>query len=64
MLPLLLLAGTLLGPAAAEVFQRVPCDPTTQDIYGFNATLLSGNETVQFSEFAGKVVLVYNLATY
>jgi len=64
MLSLVLLAGALLGPAAAVTYQRVACDPSTVTIYGFNATNLYGNETVTLDRYQGKVVLIYNVATY
>ena len=55
MLKLLLVAGTLLGPALAQITTRVECDPTDQTIYDFGAPSIFGNETIQFADFAGKV---------
>ena len=54
-LSLVFLAGTLLGPASGEVFNRVQCDPAASTIYGFSANSLESNTTISFSQYAGKV---------
>jgi len=60
----LLVLGALLGPASGFRTMRVPCADTNQTIYDFNATTLYQDDTVPFERYRGKVVLVFNVATY
>jgi len=43
---------------------RRECGDVEGDFYQFSANLLNGSRTVDFEEYRGKVVLVYNVATY
>ncbi|KAB7497714.1 hypothetical protein Anas_06155 [Armadillidium nasatum] len=66
MLSLSLIIGIILSPMLSYSLEylRVECHPGSEDIYGFNATLLDESRVVQFDEFRGKVLLIYNVATY
>ncbi|KAL7643845.1 UNVERIFIED_CONTAM: hypothetical protein RMT77_005851 [Armadillidium vulgare] len=64
MLSRLLLLGTLLGPILADVeYAKVECTPAGE-IYEYSARLLDGSGTVSFEDYRGKVILIYNVATY
>jgi len=56
----------LLAPLAALGIPtpRVYCSQDQNGtLYDYSATNLWGNETIDFSEYEGKVVLVYNVAS-
>ena len=58
---LALLAAATLGLVSA---QNVSCtNPLSGNIYGYSATLLNGS-TIDFTAFAGQVVLVVNVASF
>ena len=58
------LVAALFGVAAAQSVPMVTCPtPLPGNLYGFNATLLNGT-TIDLQQFAGKVVIVANVATY
>ncbi|KAK7072895.1 hypothetical protein SK128_020147 [Halocaridina rubra] len=60
----LLLGATLMTPAFSEIQFRNECGEVQGDFYQFSAKLLNGTETINFSDYQGKVVLVCNVATY
>jgi len=60
----LLLGATLFTPGFSEMVFRRECGEVKGDFYQFSAKTLNGSETVNFEEYRGKVVLVYNVATY
>ena len=66
MLNNLLLIGTLIGTASTvdAVNARVSCDPVKGDIYQFSATLLDGSAKIDFEEYRGKVLYIYNIQLF
>jgi len=58
-----LVAALVAQGALALPKNRVRCDGTQGSFHDYNATNLYGNETVNFSDYKGKVVLLYNIAT-
>jgi len=64
MIRYLLLLGTLLGPCMGEAYVSVNCTEGDDDIYQFNATLLDESATINFGDYRGKVLAIYNVATY
>jgi len=60
----ILLLGALLVPGQTQVTDRRSCVDVPGTLYDFNSTLLDEVTPVSLSDYAGKVVLVYNVATY
>jgi len=60
-----LLLGALLGPAAASVSLRVNChDTPNRTVYDFHEMDIHGEENISLSKYKGKVMLIFNVATY
>ncbi|KAK7072891.1 hypothetical protein SK128_020143 [Halocaridina rubra] len=59
-----LLGASLVIPTLGEKFLRRECKYVSNDLYQFSATLLNSSKKVDFSDYKGKVVLVYNVATF
>ncbi|KAK7072897.1 hypothetical protein SK128_020149 [Halocaridina rubra] len=60
----LLLGASLVATGTSEILFRRACGEANGDFYQFSAQLLNGSTTINFSDYQGKVVLVYNVATY
>jgi len=60
----LALVGLLAPLALAIPTSKAYCSQDQNGtLYDYSATNLWGNETIEFSEYEGKVVLVYNVAS-
>ncbi|KAK7072894.1 hypothetical protein SK128_020146 [Halocaridina rubra] len=64
LLPFLVGAATLVTPSLGVITDRQLCGPVTGDFYQFSANTLNGSTPISFEDYRGKVVLVYNVATY
>jgi len=65
-----LLLGALLGPAAATLSvpfkkNRVPCFVTSNEtVYDFTEQDIHESEEISLARYKGKVMLIFNVATY
>lgn len=60
----LFLAG-LIQPNRGQPEQKVDCyDSVRGTVYNYGALTIDGDEYVPFQKYAGKLVLIVNVATY
>ncbi|KAL7643844.1 UNVERIFIED_CONTAM: hypothetical protein RMT77_005850 [Armadillidium vulgare] len=61
---LLVLTTFVCVTLADVVYPKVDCTQGDEDIYQFSARRLNDSSTVSFDTYTGKVLLIYNTATY
>ncbi|KAK4327017.1 hypothetical protein Pmani_002079 [Petrolisthes manimaculis] len=54
LLPLLMVATTVIGPSHSVITSRKECGEVTGDLYQFSANTLNGSQTMNFEQFRGK----------